>query len=83
MASTTTIALRTGAGKVKQYIPILEKVVVGHRATHNRDGLFLYVVAEGADGRYYETKSRGGGYRLAMQQGHARAHMTKRQKGER
>ena len=71
MAHTNIIALRTGSGTIKKYVPIHGKVVIGQRPTHNRDGSFTYVVAAGRDGAFYETKSYGGGYRVARDQPHA------------
>ena len=71
MKRTNMIALRTGSGTIKKYVPISGKVVVGQRLTHNRDASFTYVVAAGTDGTFYETKSYGGGYRVARDQPHA------------
>jgi len=71
MTRTNIIALRTGWGTIKKYVPIHGKVVIGQRLTHNRDGSFTYVVAAGRDGTFYETKSYGGGYRIARDQPHA------------
>jgi hypothetical protein len=71
MTRTNMIALRTGSGTIKKYVPISGKVVIGQRLTHNRDGSFTYVVALGDNGKYYETKSYGGGYRVARDQPHA------------
>ena len=67
------ITLRTGTGTAKSTVEIVGKVHVGFRVTHNRDAKFPYVVARGSDGTFYETKSRGGGYRVAVNQGAARA----------
>ena len=71
MTRTNMIALRTGSGTIKKYVPILGKVVIGQQLTHNRDGSFTYVVAAGTDGTFYETRSYGGGYRVARNQTHA------------
>ncbi len=69
----TTITLRSGTGSIKGTVEIVEKVNTGNRRTHNRDGRFGYVVALGADGIFYETKSNGGGYRKAKNQQRAAA----------
>ena len=63
-----SIVLRTGGGVVKATIPVVCKFRVGHRTTHNGDGRFLRAIALGSDGRAYETKSRGGGWREAVNQ---------------
>ena len=65
------ITLRTGSGTIKEHVPITGKVVIGRRLTHNRDGAFTYVVALGDNGKYYETKARGSGYRVARDQKNA------------
>ena len=68
---TEIIALRTGTGTIKGHVPIRGKIAIGQRLTHNRDGSFTYVVALGDNGKYYETKSHGGGYRVARDQKNA------------
>jgi hypothetical protein len=71
MTRTNIIALRTGSGTIKKYVPISGKVVIGQRLTHNRDASFTHVIAAGLDGIFYETKSYGGGYRVARDQADA------------
>jgi len=63
-----TIILRTGSGVEKAAVPVKHKYRVGMRTTHNGDGRSLRAVALGLDGVAYETKSRGGGWRVAINQ---------------
>jgi hypothetical protein len=69
--STEMITLRTGSGTIKKHVPIRGKIAIGQRVTHNGDGSYTYVVAQGEDGKYYETKPRGSGYRVARDQKNA------------
>ena len=63
-----SIVLRTGGGVIKAAVPVVCKLRVGLRSTHNGDGRFLRSIALGEDGIAYETKSRGGGWREAVNQ---------------
>ena len=63
-----SIVLRTGGGIEKAVVPVAFKARVGMRTTHNGDARFLRAVALGLDGVAYETKSRGGGWRVAVNQ---------------
>ena len=77
-----TITLRSGTGAEKGSREIVDKVRIGFRQTHNRDGKFVYTVALGVNGAMYETKSRGGGYRFARDQKAARGRYDRmRQRG--
>jgi len=62
----TMITLRTGSGSPKATVEVAKKQGVGLRSTHNGDGRFTYAVALGVDGNYYETKPRGGGWRVIV-----------------
>ena len=65
----TTITLRTGRGVATANIQVEGRHERGRRLTHNRDAYFNYRTAgPDADGRWYETKSRGGGWRSARGQ---------------
>ena len=64
----TRITIRSGTGTPKGTVEIVGRVHIGARVTHNHDARFGYVVVLGADGAFYETKSRGGGYRRAKSQ---------------
>ena len=48
-------------------VPVVPKIVVGLRRTHNGDGLYRRVIATTPDGVAYETHSRSG-WRLAVNQ---------------
>jgi len=61
------IVLRTGWGSIKKKVEV-QFISHGRRASHNRDGSFTYCRARGNDGTIYETKSRGGGWRVAKNQ---------------
>lgn len=63
-----TIVLRSGSGVAKATVPVTRKYSVGMRTTHNGDGRSPRAVALGVDGVAYETKSRGGGWRVAVNQ---------------
>ena len=62
------IVLRTGGGVVKATVPVVCKLHVGLRRTHNGDGSYRRAIALGEDGTAYETKARGGGWRVAVNQ---------------
>jgi len=59
-----TIILRSGSGHATHIVNVTRIVNVGLCPSHNGDG--SYVKAYATDGRnFYETKSKGGGWRRA------------------
>ena len=67
MNKKRNIIIRSGSGTIKRIVEVL-MLSVGKRATHNADGSFTYCRAVDGKGTYYETKSRGGGWRGARKQ---------------
>ena len=59
-----TITLRTGSGMPKATVELVEYTQPKKKVTHNHDGYFTYQIGWDKDGVCYETKSRGGGWRL-------------------
>ena len=59
-----TITLRTGSGIPKQTVILVEWTDSKLRTTHNGDTRFHYRSGKDSNGVEYETKSRGGGWRV-------------------
>ena len=58
------ILIRTGSGIVKGSATLVSWSVPTLRTTHNGDTRFKHQTGIDADGIRYETKSRGGGWRV-------------------
>lgn len=61
--NTKTITTRTGSGTPKANIDLVLVNSASKKITHNGDGRFTYQLGWDTDGKCYETKSRGGGWR--------------------
>jgi hypothetical protein len=57
------VTLRTGSGTEKRKVTLVAWSDSKPRTTHNGDARFSYEWGRDAWGAYYETKSRGGGWR--------------------
>jgi hypothetical protein len=58
------VPITSGTGVVKGHVTLLAWSSVKLRPTHNGTTLFKYQRGFGADGKVYETKSHGNGWRL-------------------
>jgi hypothetical protein len=59
-----TITLRTGTGASKGTVDLILVTAARWKTTHNGDGKFSYQQGWDFHNNKYETKSKGGGWRL-------------------
>ena len=59
-----TITLRTGSGTPKGTVDLILVTATRWKTTHNGDGKFSYQQGWDFHNNMYETKSKGGGWRL-------------------
>ena len=59
-----TITLRTGSGTPKGTVDLILVTATRWKTTHNGDGKFSYQRGWDIHNNMYETKSKGGGWRL-------------------